>query len=464
MKFLAKNAVSALVSVLLTYFYYKDFYISDKSLLWSLLFLCMVISLFCASPALKTSRSLVFTVFLPFVIIYIFTYNALVSFFALFLSVLFALVVPKKRTYTKIIFTDTNIPVRIKTTVRRGTIRVFRNVFGVLSYVVLVLGFIFPKPSYLWLNRAFPIDITKKEVISELVVPLGTVSATAWYDENALLVESFYDIDSTVPSPAKEAGIRLGDAITHINGQRALLSDFIVKGADEKDVVLTVRRLAEDGKTEEHTFTITPAYSENDKLFRIGITYYQTAVMTSSVQTMTFADPVTNAFAATAHSSEEIYNNIDSLKGIVFSARATGRDEDGLTAVTELPIGETLRTDNYGAYGTLTRVTGEAIPLSQKSEFTLGPAILLSAFEGNGVKEYDIFITGTYRIDSRDVLCFIVTDSRILEKGGITRGMSGSPVIQRGKLVGALSNMDGGGKSGYATFARDMAFSIYNNQ
>ena len=186
--------------------------------------------------------------------------------------------------------------------------------------------------------------------------------------------------------------------------------------------------------------------------------------MTSSVQTMTFADPVTKAFAATAHSSEEIYNNIDSLKGIVFSARATGRDEDGLTAVTELPIGETLRTDNYGAYGILTNVTGKAIPLSQKSEFTLGPATLLSAFEGNGVKEYDIFITGTYRIDSRDVLCFIVTDSRIIDKGGITRGMSGSPVIQKGKLIGALSNMDGGGRSGYATFARDMAFSIYNNQ
>ena len=85
-------------------------------------------------------------------------------------------------------------------------------------------------------------------------MPLGTVSATAWYDENALLIDSFYDIDDTIPSPAKETGIRLGDAITHINGQRALLSDFIVKGADEKDVVLTVRRLSEDGKTAAYSF------------------------------------------------------------------------------------------------------------------------------------------------------------------------------------------------------------------
>ena len=104
---------------------------------------------------------------------------------------------------------------------------------------------------------------------------------------------------------------------------------------------------------------------------------------------------------------------------------------------------------------------GEAMPIAKKSELRPGRATLLSGFTGGEIEEYSILITGTYRIDQRDVFCLVVTDKRLLDAGGITRGMSGTPVIQNGKIIGALSNACSDGKCAYATFASDMAHELY---
>lgn len=463
MFFLLKTVMGLSATVFLTYTYYESFYPSLSSGLGALIALSALICLLVSAP--KTKRkvySIPFMVF-PFFGVYVFTYNFFLFVSALILGIVIALSVRKRKNYTKILFTCDNRPIFLKHRIRRNRMSVFRNVFAVAIAAGLLLGFIFPTPTPPWMVRAFPIDFSQKATLGEDVIPLGDVSSIGWYDENSLLVASFYDIDDSLPSPGKEAGLMEGDIITKINGTTAKESDFIKNGADENEAVLAVKRLEDDGMLHDYAFTVTPIYSEIDKLYRIGITYYTSPTISASVQTLSFVYPSTGYFAATAHSSDNVYEDINSLKGVLFSSVANGRDEDGIIAVPAEIIGESVYTDTYGCYGVMALPEKESIPIAEKHEFSIGKATMLSAFEGNGVQEYEVYIMGTYRVDMRDVLFLIVTDERLIDAGGIARGMSGSPIIQNGRLIGALSNMDEGGYTAYATFSEDMAHSIYTN-
>lgn len=463
---LIKTIISLLLTSCFTYLFYKDFYSDSLSLLNIILIFSSVIALFINLPQTKRKLTAIILMFVPFILVYAFTYNFVFSIGALFISVLIGILTPQSKTFTKILFTDNNECVVIKHYKKKtfGTsLSLCRSVFASLMVLIFTLGLIFPTPSPIWLVRAFPVDFSEKEVFEGDVIPSGLVTSTAWYDDNALLVADFFDIDPQTPSPGKSAGLRVGDAIVKINGERALSSSFIQNGPDGNPVLLTVERGDEEGNLIRCEISVTPVYSESEGKYLIGINYYSAATLTASVQTLSFSYPDTGYFAATAHSSDDVYEEIGHLKGILLKSTATGRDEAGLTAIPESAIGHVLYTNNYGCYGILANNEGNAVPLGKKKDVHLGKATLISAFEGGEPTEYEVYVVGTYRIDLRDIIYLIVTDERIVKAGGITRGMSGSPIIQDGKLIGALSNMDRGGFTAYATYAYDMAHEIYIN-
>ena len=319
----------------------------------------------------------------------------------------------------------------------------------------------------IWGIRAFPVSLEEKVLPGDCAVPSGLVTCSVGYDTAAIYVDTFSDIETengTTPSPAKAAGMKEGDVIVTINGQRAKTSDFITKGPTGEESLFEVVRLKEDGSTETVFLKITPVYSVPDDRHLIGILYYDSILpgLYQTLQTVSFFYPDNGYFAATAHSSET--ENASYYTNVLKKAVVTGRDETGLTASVGETLGEIAVSNRYGSFGYWENQSGEALPIGKKSDVRLGRATLLSSFEQNEVKEYEAFVTGTYRIDNRDVICLVVNDDRIRKAGGVTRGMSGSPIIQNGKIIGALSNTDSEGYCSYATFAYDMAHEIYLSQ
>ncbi len=394
-------------------------------------------------------------------------YNFFFCVIVFFLSFFIALLIPKHRAKRRLLFTPDNsffvVTYRPVSRKRSYFIRVSTTLLITMP-LLFVLSSVFSSQSILWNVRAFPIDLSEKAAYDAYAVPSGTVTCAVSYDDSAIFVDSFAPVETptgSVPSPAEKAGMQKGDLIVKINGQRAKNSDFITKGPEADEVTFEILRLNESGAFDKLLLKITPVYSALDQKYMIGIYYYNSVIpgIYHTVQTVSFFYPDTGYFAATAHASEipDEENYVQLLK----TAENLGRDDMGLTATAGDIIGEILHSNRYGAFGVWDYTEGELLPIAKKSEVRLGKAKLISSFENGSIEEYDVYVTGTYRIDSRDVICLIVTDERIKAAGGITRGMSGSPVIQKGKIIGALSNTDSDGYCAYATFAGDMAEKLY---
>lgn len=441
-----------------TYIYYADKYESFSLGLLCLGVACAVFSLLISSMLPRTLRF--FGVFSGFFTLTAFTDNFTVSCITSCALILLFFYLRRKKRCFMIEFDIENTPMwfehRYKMRLKKALCIVAACATAIFP-LVYALAAAFPAQNAIWAHRLYPIDLTEREIPEGEVIPGGEVTVAQIYDPASLLVNSFFDVGGV--SPARDSGLQAGDVITHIDSVRAADSDFMNNIADGRSI--EVKFLRRNGDAfDEHTAVITPAYSAEEERYLIGIYYYNVSSVTlSTAQTLSFIYPDTGSFAATAH-SVHFADDISSAPMILKEGVATGRDESGLTVEAKSTLGNILHLSEYGAFGTLNTEKTETLPLAARKGFNLGRATLLSAFEGGEVKEYSVFITGTYRLEGRDVISLAVTDERLLTAGGITRGMSGSPIIQNGKLIGALSHTMENGRQGYAAFACDMAHEI----
>jgi stage IV sporulation protein B len=130
---------------------------------------------------------------------------------------------------------------------------------------------------------------------------------------------------------------------------------------------------------------------------------------------------------------------------------------------TDEKNGALLGNTRAGVYGLMTelpkKISGEPLPIALKNEIKEGAAIIYSTDGKNGVAAYDVMITGINKNDSEYKNFIIeVTDPDLIElTGGIIQGMSGSPVIQNGRLIGAVTHvMINDPKKGYGIFIENM--------
>ncbi len=452
----------------LTYSQFEKFYRTESCLLLPILALCAFSALLIALPTLKLRQKsrLVLSIVFPYGVCCVFFFNRLFFYFALMASVLFVLPsIRERKGSCTIDFTSSGDLVVIKKHRRRTALEAYAFVSnGFMAVILILMAFTlaFPCPSKYWYARQFVTGKTAGSEYEPIAAASGRVTEAVWFNEKSILAAGFFDINTpegVKTSPCESAGIKLGDVITKIDGCDALDSDFIKKGPEEKAYAFEVLRPnAKTGEYEKKSFDVTPVFSTDDNLYRVGMNYYQGASLGASVQTLSFYYPSDMRFAATAHSFDELIANIENRSGALFKAVVTGRDKAGLSAVPNKRIGELKYSDGYGSFGILSETENEKLlPIARKNEVRRGKAYLLSSFEGTEIREYEVYITGTYRIEGRDVITLIAEDERIREFGGVTRGMSGSPIIQNGKIVGALSNMDEKGISVYATYACDMA-------
>lgn len=242
-------------------------------------------------------------------------------------------------------------------------------------------------------------------------------------------------------SAAKAAGMKKGDIITQVDGRQIKTVQALQECLDSKEVAITVLR---DGK--EEAFSITP------KSGRLG-TYVRDSV--AGIGTITYYDPLTGEFGALGHGVSEMDSAalIPVEQGELIDASVMEVQKGKSGTPGELKgqfdpqdiLGGVEKNCAYGLFGTLTvPIASKPLPVGTAADVEPGKATIVSTISGSDAKEYDVEILRVYphANDTGRNLLLKVTDKELLNRtGGIVQGMSGSPIIQNGKLIGAVTHV-----------------------
>jgi len=284
------------------------------------------------------------------------------------------------------------------------------------------------------------------------LIPMGcTVGIQISTDGVVVVGCSKIETEDGSVSPAQEAGILPGDVILSLNGGEVDSAvDFIQKMGEIEggDVFVRVRR----GDT-EHEFTVTPRRGADGR-FQLGL-WLRDSI--AGIGTVTFYDPATGLFGALGHSISDGETGIlmplgegrimdatvvDVRKGVQGSPGELCGNFD-----TDKTRGNLTINTDCGIFGLATDMGGYSglrlCQTAEESEIVVGEATIISNVRGREICEYRVEIEKVYRGDEKGrSLMLTVTDPKLLEiTGGIVQGMSGSPIIQNGKLVGAVTHV-----------------------
>ncbi len=267
-------------------------------------------------------------------------------------------------------------------------------------------------------------------------------------------------------NPAKKAGIEKGDIIVSINNVKMTSSSQVEETFNDnngKDYRIKVKR---NGNYKN--FTLTPVYSQSEGKFKVGIWVRDS---TAGIGTVTFYNSENNSIAALGHPITDVDTNdiMPILNGEAVKANVTklykstnGEAGSLCCDFTNEVIGSLSVNSNCGIYGKFdcSLVGKRLYKVAAAQEIEKGSAQLLCTVDDKGPQLYDVEITRvSYRENNDEKNMVIkVTDKNLIEKtGGIVQGMSGSPIIQNGKLVGALTHVIvDKPEKGYAIFAEKM--------
>lgn len=289
--------------------------------------------------------------------------------------------------------------------------------------------------------------------VGDKVVPLGRAVGIKLFSDGVLVVGlSAVETDSGPSSPGRTCGLKAGDIITHINGQEVNTIEEVqdILG-DEQGDAMTLRA-TRNGKPVQLS---VQAIQNIQGSYQLGVWLRDSM---AGIGTMTFYDPDSGVFAALGHG----INDVDTAtlmpmeSGSIMYASVTDVKKGESGAPGELhgsfdvnrDLGDLYANTNLGIYGVLRdgalSPRGEAVEVAAREEVHVGGATILSNIAGEQVEEYQVEITHVYPAAAGDTrnLMVQVTDPRLLETtGGIVQGMSGSPILQDGKLVGAVTHV-----------------------
>ena len=267
-------------------------------------------------------------------------------------------------------------------------------------------------------------------------------------------------------NPAKEAGLEKGDIIIEINGKKVYSADSvtdILNDNNGNDYKITVKR---NGNYKE--FLLKPAYSSSQGCYKVGLWVRDS---TAGVGTITYYDKSNNTVSALGHPIPDVDTNeiMPILDGEAVRATVTkiykskaGEAGSLCCEFTNDIIGTLKKNCQSGIYGkyTCTLKNTYEYEVASPNEIVRGPVQILCTIDSGKAKFYNAQISRiSYRENKKGKNMVVkITDERLLEKtGGIVQGMSGSPIIQNGKLVGALTHVIvDSPEKGYAIFAQDM--------
>lgn len=260
-------------------------------------------------------------------------------------------------------------------------------------------------------------------------------------------------------NPGRDGGLAIGDVIEKVNGIPVSTDEETARlihlaGKKKKPVSLAIRR---DNK--QLTMQVNPVMCKDTKRFRIGAYIRDSA---AGVGTLTFYDPKTKIYGALGHiiADGEVNRQIAQGEGKIVSASILGinqarRGQPGEKIGTfhqsdkGIIEGDIRKNTNYGIFGFLktpleNEIYREPLPVAFAHQVKTGPAEVLTVVEGDKIERFSVEIVriNPHQTTNGKNLLINITDPRLLEvTGGIVQGMSGSPIIQDGYLVGAVTHV-----------------------
>lgn len=305
-----------------------------------------------------------------------------------------------------------------------------------------------------------PLRTVEVEVMPALkLMPGGHSIGVVLHSQGVIVVgmSPVTESEGKVSTPAKEADIQVGDVLLSLNGipldSDSQLAEIIDRqGQEGKELTFLVKR-----GTEKLQRTLHAIHCQETGRQRIGLFVRDSA---AGVGTLTYFDPNSRIYGALGHIITDSDTNqpIDCEQGKIVSAGVSGIQQGkrghpgekiGVFVNEEHRLGDIRKNTPFGINGRLTEVLSqplcpEPLPVGSMNQVHTGPAEIYTVVDGQNIESFAIEIE---KINLQEYpegkgLVIRVTDARLLEKtGGIVQGMSGSPIIQNGYLIGAVTHV-----------------------
>ena len=279
-------------------------------------------------------------------------------------------------------------------------------------------------------------------------IPFGVKMFTA-----GVVVASMSDIYTLggPVCPAREAGLQPGDVILTIDGVCVAGNEdiaAIVSSSEGRSLAVEYQR---DGQT--RSTKLSPANAKNGTGFKAGMWVRDSS---AGIGTVTYVNYESGIVAGLGHGIIDADSGVvlPVLSGELVSVAITGVEKGQAGAPGELkgvfshgvPFATLAYNCESGVFATLERefCSAQLLPTALRQEVVAGKALLLTTVDGGEPRYYDIEIEAVNLSDSNPTknLVIRITDSELIEKtGGIVQGMSGSTIVQNGKIIGALTHV-----------------------
>ena len=304
-----------------------------------------------------------------------------------------------------------------------------------------------------------------REIDKIKVTPCGTPFGVKLLTDGVMVID-IKDVlcENEIKSPAKEAGLKIGDVITSVDGNKISSNSElkeVVSSSEGKSLRLKYKRNFEKYETK-----LKPAYSVKDDKWIAGLWVRDSS---AGIGTITFCTE-NGVFGGLGHPICDVdTGNILPLgRGEIVDAYINDIKHGSAGSPGELcgifsnneSIGNVKINDDCGLFGRLIKPIKihEPVLIGLKQEVKTGKATIYSTIFGDVPQSYDIEIESIdFNQNNRNYVVRI-TDQKLLKKtGGIVQGMSGSPILQNGKLVGAITHVFINDPTrGYGVFAETM--------
>jgi stage IV sporulation protein B len=304
-----------------------------------------------------------------------------------------------------------------------------------------------------------PLKKVDVDVVSQTKVIPGGQSIGVMLQSQGVIVVGQSPItseDGKKSYPAKEAGIKLGDVILQVDGKEVKSDNDVAQavhqaGGRSQGVQVTLKR----GSLVENK-TVNPVFCQETKRYRIGLYVRDSA---AGVGTMTFIDPKSGKYGALGHIINDADTNqkieiaegkviASSIQSIQHGRKGQPGEKVGSFVQSSPFSGTITKNTKFGIFGTMSGTMknpyyNQPIDIATESQIKEGPATILTVISGEKIEPFEINIERVLlgRADSKGMVVRVTDPKLLAATGGIVQGMSGSPIIQNGKLIGAVTHV-----------------------